>query len=142
MKNLNFKKNIISALLLLIFGMLSFGSVDTDNDTKNIQSQMASYTLSANQLYDEYDSNEVAADTKYKGTVVIVSGRIHNIGKDVMSQAYIIIGGSGFLDGVQCTFTQSQESAIANLSKGQEVTVKGEVAGKMGNVVINKCSLQ
>jgi tRNA_anti-like len=104
--------------------------------------QTASYTVIANKLYSEYDRNEVAADEKYKGKIIIVSGAIHDIGKDVMNNAYIVIGGKGFLDGVQCTFTKGEQSSVARLSKGQQVTVKGEVGGKMGNVLVNKASLQ
>jgi hypothetical protein len=140
--NKNLKKHIASLFVLVVLGVLAVGSTDTDTDTQKVQSQAPSYTLSANQLYREYDSNEVAADAKYKGKVVIVSGTIQDIGKDIMDDAYIVIGGGGFLDGVQCTFTKGEQSSVARLSKGQQVTVKGEVAGKMGNVLINKASLQ
>ncbi len=140
--NKNLKKHIASLFVLVVFGVLAVGSTDTDTDTQKVQSQAPSYTLSANQLYREYDSNEVAADAKYKGKVVIVSGTIQDIGKDIMDDAYIVIGGEGFFDGVQCTFTKGEQSSVARLSKGQQVTVKGEVAGKMGNVLINKASLQ
>jgi len=140
--NRNLKKHIASLVGLVVFGILAVGSTDTDKDTQKVQSQAASYTVSANQLYSEYNSNEVAADAKYKGKVVIVSGTIQDIGKDIMDDAYIVIGGKGFLDGVQCTFTKGEQSSVARLSKGQQVTVKGEVAGKMGNVLINKASLQ
>jgi hypothetical protein len=140
--NKNLKKHIASLIGLLVLGILAVGSLDTDTDTQKIQSQSASYTLTANQLYGEYDSNEVAADAKYKGKIVIVSGTIQNIGKDIADNAYIVIGGKGFLDGVQCTFTKGEESSVARLSKGQNVTVKGEVSGKMGNVLVNKARVQ
>ncbi len=140
--NKNLKNHIASFFGLLVFCFFAFGSVDTDEDTQKVQSQAASYTLSAEQLFAEYDSNEVAADSKYKDKVVVVSGVIQDIGKDIMDDAYIIIGGMGFLDGVQCTFTEGQEASIAGLSKGQRVTVKGMVLGKMGNVLVNKASLQ
>lgn len=141
-KTKNLKKHIGSLMILVVFGVLGVGSTDTDTDTAKVQSQAPSYRLSATQLYSEYDSNEVAADAKYNGRVVIVSGTIQSIGKDVMDDAYIVIGGRGFLDGVQCTFTKGEQSSVARLSKGQPVTVKGEVAGKMGNVLVNKARLQ
>ncbi len=140
--NRNRNKHIASLAGLLVFGILAVGSIDTDTDTQKVQSQAASHTLSANQLYSEYHNNEVAADAKYKGKVVIVSGTIQDIRKDIMDNAYIVIGGRGFLDGVQCTFTKGEESSVARLSKGERVTIKGEVAGKMGNVLVNKARLQ
>jgi len=136
------KKHIASIASLFVFVVLAAGSVDTDRDTRAIKSQTASYTVLANKLYSEYERNEVAADEKYNGKIIIVSGAIHDIGKDVMNNAYIVIGGKGFLDGVQCTFTKGEQSSIARLSKGQQVTVKGEVGGKIGNVLVNKASLQ
>jgi len=142
MMNQKLGKHIASAFVLIVFGILAVGSTDTDTDTQKVQSQTPSYTLTAEQLYREYDSNEVSADAKYKGKVIIVSGTIQDIGKDIMDDAYIVIGGRGFLDGVQCTFTKGQQSSVARLSKGQRVTVKGEVAGKMGNILVNKASLQ
>lgn len=141
--NKNLKNNIVSLSVLAVFLVLAVGSIDTDTDTQKVQSQAPSYTLSANQLYSEYESNEVAADAKYKGKIVIVTGTIQNIGKDIMDNAYIVIGGKGFLDGVQCTFTKGEQSSVARLSKGQHVWVKGKIEGKIiGNVLVKNCRLQ
>ena len=58
-----------------------------------------------------------------------------------MDTAYLVIGGSGFLDGVQCTLPRGQEGLVARVSKGQYVTLKGKVSGQiMGNVLVNNCS--
>ena len=137
----NLKLHVASCAVLAVFGVLAVGTTETDVDTQQVRSQTASYTLSADDLFREYDTNEVAADARYKGKIVIVSGTIQDIGKDIMDDAYIVIGGGGFLDGVQCIFTKGEQSTVARLSKGQRVTVKGEVAGKMGNVLVRKASL-
>jgi len=138
----NTRRHLFSFFALAVFALLAAGSIDTDSDTKTVQSQAPSYTLSADQLYYDYNANEISADTKYKGKVVVVSGTVQNIGKDILGSAYIVIGGKGFLDGAQCTFTKAEESSVAHLGKGQRVSVKGEVSGKMGHVQIKKCSLQ
>ena len=138
----NRNRHFASSAVLLAFLIFAVGSGDTDTDTQEIKNQEASFTLTANELYSEYDHNEVAADSKYKGKVVAVDGIVQDIGKDIMDDAYIVIGGSGFLDGVQCMFTSGEQSKVANLSKGQKVSVKGEVSGKMGNVLVNKCSFE
>lgn len=137
----NKSQHVVSLFVLFLFIILAVGSVDTDSDTKEVQSKAVSYTLSADQLYGAYNDNEVAADTKYKGKVVIVYGMITDIGKDIMDDAYVIIDG-GFLNGVQCMFTQGEQSSVARLSKGQNVKIRGEVTGKMGNVLVSKCRLQ
>lgn len=137
------KRNVLSFVVLVVFLFLAAGSIDTDRDTQKVKNQTFAYALSANQLCKEYSSNEVAADFRYKGKIVVVFGTIQRIGKDIMDQAYIVIGGEGFLDSVQCMFTTSEDASVARLSKGQFVKVKGEVSGKIiGNVLLDKCSLQ
>lgn len=138
----NLKPHLVSLGVVVLFGLVAGGSLDTDRDTKAVQSQAPSYSVSAEHLASEYKENEVAADMKYKGRVVAVSGKVESIGKDIMDQAYIVVGGEGFLDGVQCTFTEAQNLAVAQVSKGQSVRLKGEVTGKMGNVQVKNCQLQ
>ena len=139
----NGRRNWISLAVIVSFGLLAAGSMDTDTDTNAVQSKETSYTLTADELYRDYNANEVAADMKYKGKVVVVVGEVESIGKDIMDQAFIVIGGrGGFLSGAQCTFTKAENLAVAQLSKGRTVTVKCEVTGKMGNVQLDKCQLR
>ena len=116
---------IIAGFIFLIFG--SFIYLKFRSDTLLI--------------FKEYDKNSVAADAKFEDKIVVVSGTIQSIGKDIMDTAYLVIGGSGFLDGVQCMLPRGQEGLVARVSKGQYVTLKGKVSGQiMGNVIVNNCS--
>ena len=134
-------KNSLSAGVMIIFIILGGGSLDTDEGAEKISAATPDYVLSANTLFNEYDKNSVAADAKYEDKIVVVSGTIQSIGKDIMDTAYLVIGGSGFLDGVQCTLPRGQEGLVARVSKGQYVTLKGKVSGQiMGNVIVNNCS--
>jgi len=136
-------KSILSFITLTIFLVLGAGSVETDTDTSKVSEQPSEITISATQLYREYDANQVAADAKYKDKIATVSGRVQNIGKDITDTAYLVIGGEGFLDGVQCMFSEGQQSEIANIQKGMSVTAKGKISGQaIGNVLMRNCSLQ
>jgi hypothetical protein len=95
--------------------------------------------LSADALYSAYKANEVAADAEYKGKIVVVSGIVRDIGKDILDSPYIVLGGQGLLDGVQCMFPSAGNSPVAKIGKGQKVSVRGRVAGKMGNVLLKDC---
>jgi hypothetical protein len=120
-------------------------NTNTATDTETAQPpQTPSYTLSTNQLENDYKANEVAADMKYKGHIVVVSGTIKSIGKDIMDQAYIVIDGENesLFSGVQCMFTKDEEPSVARLSKGEYVTVKGEVSGGKMGVLLHKCTIQ
>ena len=137
----NWLKNILSAGALTIFIILGGGSFDTDGGAEKIAAASPDFVLSANTLYKEYERSSIAADAKYEDKIVEVSGIVQSIGKDITDTAYLVIGGTGFLDGVQCMLPGGQESAVANVREGQFVTLKGKVSGEMmGTVIVRNCS--
>lgn len=135
-------KNIVLPLAVLaLFGLFAAGCSDTDSDTSDMQSKPADFQGSATELCRIYKENEVAADQKLKGKIVLITGKVTSISKTLGDIHVMLDGGS---DGnVDCLFTPSEESAIARLVNGQDITVKGQVDGKVIlSVVLRKCRLQ
>jgi len=130
----------LSVVTLSILTALAVGSADPEQQTEQVKSSEPASMLTAPQLYAEYEANEVAADNRYKGKVVIVSGVVEDIGKDLLDNAYITMASGNMMFGVQCFFAESEEQSFGSLSKGQQVSVKGRVGGKLGNVLLNDCS--
>jgi aspartyl/asparaginyl-tRNA synthetase len=99
--------------------------------------------VSAGDLYSEYKANEVAADAQYKGKTVQVTGIVDSIGKDILDTAYVTLteGGEYEMWGVQCMFAEKYESELAQLSKGQTVTIQGKVEGYLINVLLHESIL-
>ena len=100
------------------------------------------YTLSAAQLYSEYEANEVAADQKYEGKILRVQGTVAEIGKDVFfdTPPYVTLGVVGGFDwylGVVCFF--NEENEVAQLSKGDTITVQGRYEGYLLGVSLEGC---
>lgn len=119
-------------------------SVATSGDSekkkeKKVQSSEASVSVTAAQLYKDYEANEVAADAKYKGKVIAVSGVVGNIGKDLLDKMYVSLKTGHVIGSVQCFFAKSHQSELANMKKNTEVTLKCMGGGKMGNVLMRGC---
>jgi hypothetical protein len=76
--------------------------------------------------------------------VVSVSGVIGDIGKDIVDEAYVLLSSRDVLGmfGVQCYFAESEEHSFTSLRTGQQVTIKGRVDGKFGNVFLKDCTFQ
>ena len=90
--------------------------------------------IKANDLYQEYEANEIAADEEYKGKRIAVTGTIENIGNDVLDKAYITLGTTEF-GTIQCYFTE--KNVVKNLSKGKSITIVGNCSGKtLGNIIL------
>lgn len=94
--------------------------------------------IDAEALLKEYKDNEAAADQKYKGKVVQISGVVGEIRQSPSAQIYVTVGtGAAFeLPMAQCFFDVSAAAKAATLKKGDPVTIKGRVDGLILNVVI------
>lgn len=126
---------IISIVALVV--VIGTAMIKTKQPKENPETLVPSYTLTASQLYAAYDANEVAADNKYKGKVIVVSGTIESIGKDILDEAYIVLEAGGMMSGVQCMFSDEYLLAFNKISKGQNVSILGTVSGlSLGSVLV------
>ena len=134
-------KNIKSLISFFLFVIIAFGSLDEfenlEQSPKVTPNSNPSVIITASKLYKEYNSNEIAADEKYKGKIIEVTGVIRDIGNDIMDNAYITLVGNEYFGDIQCYF--NEKSVVAKLSKGKRITVIGSCSGLMINVQINNC---
>ena len=100
-------------------------------------------TISASLLMARYQENEVLADKAYKGGKLIVTGTIYSIAKDIMGNPFVNFQVKNDKDFgvVQCIFSKSDDSQLADLSAGQNVAIEGVVSGKLMNVLLRKCKV-
>lgn len=141
-------KVVVILILLVIAGSQMGGKTKSPEAVKTTGNnapveQVAALKITAVQLAEDYKANEVAADAKYKGKPLEISGLVGNIGKDILDTPYITFQTEQYaiINQVQCMFAKTDEQVLATLSKGQRVTITGEVSGKMGNIIVKGCKL-
>lgn len=135
--------HIASAGILLLFVVLAIGSTDTQESVQeDVSTAAPAARVTAAQLFADYDANEVAADEKYKGKVLIVTGTIEDIGKDIVDTMYVTLKTDNAIMSVQCKFADEHKSQLANAAEGQQVTIKGKCDGKLGNVLLRGCTFE
>jgi hypothetical protein len=96
-------------------------------------------TILATSLVTSYINNEVAADNNFKEKKFYVEGYIENIGKDILDDIYITLKSGDMLRTVQCYI--DDKNRVAELRKGQKVTIFGQCEGLMMNVLMRDCKL-
>lgn len=118
------------------------GNSNNNSVTPTSQSKEA-IKVTAMKLISDYEANEVNADAKYKGNIVEVSGIVGAIGKDILDTPYITLKNVNefAITDVQCMFSKENEPELSQVSKNQQITLRGEVSGKLGNVIVNNCSI-
>ncbi|MEN6331593.1 MAG: hypothetical protein ABFD57_06375 [Smithella sp.] len=131
------------AVLLTIVLLLAGCQASEDKKTDKVKTDAPVLELEATKLASDYAENETVADNKYKGKIVVVKGKIYQIGRDPLGQPFIVIGGRAFgHGGVQCVFARDKDASLVALSKGKDVSVKGKVSGKIVFVRVEDSSLQ
>ena len=134
-------KHIVSFLSVILFMFLAIGTGDDEGTQEDVQSAESAHKVTAVDLMNEYESNEVNADAKYEDKVIEVSGTINSIGKDITDDIYITLKTSSSVFTVQCLFTDDWTEKVGNLNEGDQVTVKGKLSGKWGNIMVRGCML-
>jgi RecG-like helicase len=117
------------------------GRKDSATESK-IAESVPDVKVAARVLFSDYEANEVAADQRFKGKTLLVTGTVDDIKKDLMNKMYVTLTGNEVFGHVQCYFAQAHEGQLAGLRKGMTVSVKGRCDGKMMNVLMRGCTLE
>lgn len=146
-KNLFNRYKILTYIIVLIilFSMGCSTKEQPKSESKTpTKATVKVIKVSAADLASAYESNEVKADKDYKDKTVLMNGKIESIGV-VAGKTYVVLSsGKQFsVTNVQCFFTEKIEiDKVANLKKGQTVTIQGDVEGKSLNVTVNNCIIK
>lgn len=134
----------IGIVFAVIMGLSIIGNIinsENNGNSNNINEKLISaIEIDAEKLISIYASNEVSADSKYKGKILKITGFVHDIGKDFTDNSYITLGNKE-LRSVQCFFNKKHENEIGEISKSQYVTIIGKCDGLMMNVLINNSQI-
>ena len=122
-------------------GLGLVGSGGTRSSTAIVEAKPEDIiTISSQQLFSEYEANDIAADQKYKGKVLQVSGSVGDISRDILDNIYVTLKtGEYKIFSIQCFFADSFEDEVAELSPNRLLTIRGRCDGKFGNVLLKDC---
>ena len=100
--------------------------------------------VTAAQLVNQYDNNELSADLKFKGKTLRVTGRVDSIDTELFNDdKYILrLKGEGFWGVLTADCYDIPPAQMAHVKNGQTVTVLGQLddGGDLG-VILNNCSM-
>ncbi|MBU3226819.1 OB-fold protein [Clostridium algidicarnis] len=162
-RNFFMKHKIITAILVIIViagvgGSMSKGGDGTDSKDKTVATntkkeekaekaekvEKVEVTVTAAELVNAYEENEVKADKDYKDKLASITGKVNSI--DVMAgKTFVVLSADKdfSITQVQCFFDDKEEvEKVSELKKGDEVTLEGKIGGKSINVSVDKCKLK
>src|SRR5262245_50067715 len=130
------QKNVLT--LILVFGLwlglaLGCSSFKKAMEEKRAEREGPGITISAEDLYKAYQSNEAEADKLYQGKLVIVTGTVGTTSapESGMGRPAVILVDARQKPIVNAFgFATSDKDAISRLKTGQTVTANGKSMGK------------
>jgi len=128
---------IIVALFFIFFVIIMIIAVNSPKKTSTSASNVSTSVntvvptstpeekpikITASKLADEYDSNKIAADKKYKGKLLEVTGVISDIGTDIMGTPYYALEtDKGYI--VQCMVPKANIDEMTEFKKGDGIVI-------------------
>lgn len=115
-------------------------SSEAINESSNPQDNIIKMNYKT--LYKEYSDNPIKADSKYKDKEIQLTGKIADIDRDIGKNPYITFNVDEYgAQNIKMSF--DDDKPVANLKKGQKVTVVGTCSGTLVStiVVLNDCSI-
>ncbi len=124
---------------------LNVSELSKPANNSNATSGTNSSSVTVLQILDDYKKDATAADTKYKGKIISVSGTVEVSEKDKKGNwmiGFMRPGSTKPADGmVVCSFDKTQETSVSKVKKGDTVKLQGRVSMSIiGNVVMENCS--
>lgn len=132
------------ASVLFLFAVIALGCQTKENKTPPPSGPATN--VKAGDLLNEYGTNAVAADAKYKGQLLRVTGKFGSASKTPLLGFAVQLlpedAGDVNLSGVECFILDSAKADVANMQPGQIVSLQGICDGQVvGQVKLSKCTV-
>jgi hypothetical protein len=110
---------------------------------KNIATANADFSIGAQALYRDFNTNEIAANTKYLNKIIEVDGIVDNASLNDHGDLTIMLKVPEVASGnILCTIPSTNLKQGKNPDKGQKVKIKGTCSGlSIDDVVLDRCVL-
>lgn len=116
--------------LLVLLGVAAFACTVSKGEVQQAESDIADLPIqvevTAIQLYEDYESNEISANLKYDGKTLAVSGEVYAFGGGQDQAYYVDLKTGDLLTTVRCHFSDSRLEEVTALTTGAFVTLRGK----------------
>ena len=128
-------------LILLVIAILGGGyayylynkPVASTDDIK------AELTISADELFSQFENNETEANSKYLGKIIEVSGKVRDFSIGDSGDLNVVLASGNEMFGINCGLAKGQDAKYKNYQVGDTIKIKGECTGISMDVVLTRC---
>lgn len=128
-------KTVLLIFIPVMIACLVVGYFVWNKPKQNIEKAKA-VEVKATDLYLAFIENEQAATVKYNGKILLVTGNVSTVSKNLQGKTIVQLQTSDFLFGVNCTLEKEVDIEV-----GTKITIKGVCSGFTSDVILIRCYL-
>ncbi len=103
-----------------------------------IKNKKADYELSSKDLFEAFDADEGAANTKYTGKILEISGSVTDVVKE-SDQVSISLDTGDMMSVIVCELNKTLSPDEISIKVGDSIKIKGECSGKLIDIILVNC---
>lgn len=133
---------MVITIQYIIIGIGIYRDLTASDTPAETTDSKAVLKVTAQQLYDDYNNNELAADERYKGKTLLVSGVIDSVNNSFGDRPYLTLESGSMFRGVRARLDPAETDKAVQLQKGQTVQIKciGESLS-FGSPTLSQCKI-
>ena len=132
------KKYLKFIVPIAIIG-LAYGFYEYNRGHQSTAKIQADHTVSAAELFREFEENEETANAKYLDKVVEVSGEISKISAEDPDKKSISLKSDDMIFGIIGELDPAVDHQLSELNEGENIVIKGICTGMLSDVVLVRC---
>ena len=129
------KKTIFWIVGIVFIAAAATGIYFFNKKVPGLKHATPAYSITADELYNDFQEDESAAMSKYKDKVLSVTGEVLSIKSSEEGSNVMLHAENAMANGINCSF----KGPVPQISEGDEVTIKGRCQGLLMDVILNNC---
>ena len=129
-----------SGLILIILGIIGVFYY-TFQPHKNVSALKSDFKLSAKELFQQFDQNEISSNRKYIDKVIEVNGKVLDA-KKTDTSANIQLATENEKGTINCSFILKKEEAFQLPLINSNIIIKGRCSGFLTDVNLVDCIIK
>ncbi len=128
-------KKLIKYILIIVIVVLTAGIYVYNKPHMDIKSARPDFILDAQTLFNDFETDEDAANIQYLDKVMLVKGNVREIILQNGGMSVVLDAGNS-LFGVNCNINELKNPKFKT---GDPVKIKGICTGMLADVALNNC---
>jgi hypothetical protein len=137
------KKTIYISLTMIVLMIAGAVYYVFNKPHRKAAGEDAAFSMPAEQLFKEYESNDTLASKKFLDKVIEVKGKVTNVQVDQKGGIVLMLDEREGMAGIACSIDEGSKEKAKSLKAGQTISLKGICTGgdAMFGVTLNKCEV-